>query len=214
MNHSIRLLLALPVIACLISSCKKDAPVTPATTTTVTPESPGVYFKSDPGDYWVYTYVDIDTNNVETAHGTDSVYVAPDTVINGNTYHTYRGTWYTIPRTWHWRDSSYCIVNESGHVLFTTQLFNQTIDSIGDSAVYYGLYKVPSVQAAITVPAGTYTTYDRLGEMHMLLTNYPWGTIRYTHSNYASHVGLVREQEFYSSSPGVIERQLVRYHVN
>lgn len=217
MNTTFRILLPAAIGACLLGSCKKETtnPASPTPMPTPVFESPSAYFKSDAGDYWIYAAVSIDTNGVETPFGgTDSIYVAPDTVINGNTYHTYRGTWYSAPQTIHWRDSSYCIVNEAGRKLFTTQLFDQPLDSTSYPGIYYAYYSVPSAAASITVPAGTFSSLDFLGETHMTTPNYPWAPVRYTHMNYVNSIGLVREQKFYSSSPGVIERRLVRYHVN
>jgi hypothetical protein len=217
MNTTLRISSAALLIVVLLGSCKKDQPPAPAAPTPSTAfESPGEYFKADAGDYWIYQSLSIDTNGVETIQGTDSVYVIPDTVINGNTFHRYRGSWFTNgPITWTWRDSSYCIVNEIGHKLFTTQLFDQPLDSSSYPAIYYAYYSVPSARASISVPSGSYTnSLDFLGESHMISPGYLWDPIRYTHNYYVKNIGLVCEHKFYSNSPGTLERRLLRYHVN
>jgi hypothetical protein len=44
---------------------------------------------------------------------------------------------------------------------------------------------------------------------------YPGGEVRYRNFRYAENIGLISETyEFYSSSPLLKEKRLVRYHLN
>lgn len=141
------------IIATLLAlvSCKKDKIETQAQFTT----------PKTAGSYWVYEWVQIDKNGVETPLSVrDSIYVYGDTTINYFDYTIYKGsTWPEGNYTSIQRDSSGYVVTLKGNILYSYHYFNDTLGkgSISQSWDYY-LKMYDNIQ--VTVPAGTYNSIE------------------------------------------------------
>ena len=126
-----RITAILTLTVLLVSSCKKEesaiceAPI----------EFP-TYLPLQVGNSWVYQDYKVDSLGNETLmQGSDSLYIASDTVINGNTYAVFKGRFspfYSAPDTnsilFMSRDSSGYLVDVSGEVMFTLQSFTDTLE--------------------------------------------------------------------------------------
>lgn len=206
------LILLICALSIGLLSCKKDDPAEPAPTPTPVPASPN-YYPMKVGNYWIYDTYLVDTNNVETYQGRDSIYVKADTVINGNTYHiidrTGNGPMHFS--TSFLRDSADCVVNSTGHIYFSPHLADTTSISNypGAGTVYY----IVDQGGSVTVPAGTFSTFDMKGHFYSQDPNYPYGIPRYSHEHYSAGTGMVKMMLFYVMSPSTLETRLVRYHI-
>jgi hypothetical protein len=193
------------------ASCKKDDPQ-PDPQPLPAPASSN-YSPMTTGSYWVYDNYNVDTNNTAVYWNTDSLYVTGDTVVNNKTYHLVKGTNYGSNfQTRMLRDSSGCILNEVGMVLFSATNFTDTLnvqEYPGIGTIYYKMAQGPSV----SVPAGIYATLDMKGDLYMDDPNYTYGIPRFAHNYYADNIGKVKSVNFYVYAPGTIETRLVRYHI-
>ncbi len=205
-------LIALFSIICLLASCRKDVLETPPAANPPAVNSANDYFKLTVGNYWVYDNVKIDTLNVETIlSSTDSAYVSADTVYRGNTYHELFDFYYTV-----WlRDSSGFMVDTTGKIYFTNQVFDLPLafNYFGGSLGYSESMTVSS-PVSVAVPAGTFNSYDWKTTAHCLQPSYPWAPIRYGHDYYSLGIGKVKQEYFYYSQPDRYERRLTHYHVH
>jgi len=204
------------VIAGLMAfaSCKKDEP-------TEIPETPQTsvmdYLPLTPGNYWVYEQHYYDSTGTEHNQpwGNDTVEVISDTTINNFTYHrlvdhNLFGT--SEPDTTHYRDSSDCIVNHKGSVLFRlTPGVVFTYYPSYDSTIYYIDYSLATQPSAITVPAGTYECLDYQGAIFSSLDGFSVpDTI---HKYYSKNVGIVKRTYLMLVAKNVIELDLISYHI-
>lgn len=174
------------------------------------------YYPMTVGSYWIYERTQIDTNGVETTtpDNNDSVYVSRDTLINGKTFAVFVGTiWWDPAQELYMRDSAGHVLSSSGTILDLTN-FSGILDFYHDSS---GMSDATTYMehppGPITVPAGTFSTVDRVCRIDILIPSYPWGTPRYLHDYYALGVGRVREISCYSSAPWYQSRRLLRYHI-
>ncbi len=198
------------ILAAAFSSCKKDIDEDCPEPTPTPVTTASNYFKLQVGNYWVYDQYTIDTNNVETLSGHDSAYVWGDTVINGNTYYKF----FDHYATWLVRDSAGFIIDNTGYVYFTNAIFNMPVsfDFYG-SNIGYSESMTLSQQVFVTVPAGTFTSYDWQTEVTLVDPAYPWAPVRYAHDYYAAGVGKVKDAYLFIGSPHRYERRLNHYHV-
>ncbi|HTL82447.1 MAG TPA: hypothetical protein VL651_12125 [Bacteroidia bacterium] len=195
------------------SSCKKEddetCPNANPPSTAITPANN--YWKLQVGNYWVYDQYKVDTNGVETLQTTtDSSYVSGDTVWHGNTYYELFDLYYTA-----WlRDSSGYIVDTTGEIHFTNQVFNIPVAfNYYGGNLGYNESMTMRTPVSVTVPAGTFTAYDWQIEAHFTQPTYPWPTVRYAHDYYSDGIGKVKQVFFYASQPDHYERRLNHYHV-
>lgn len=147
-------------------SCKKEQDPSP-----IVPESsqPTFSFQSQPGSYWVYLVYKIDTTGTETLLSyRDSVYVMNDSIINGQSYKHYRGTWLGNTGDLLMRDSSGFIVNPFGNILYNYIGYTDTVSSHNDGIfTSYGM--TASGTFSITTPAITSTCLDH--QIHFYQSN-------------------------------------------
>lgn len=135
----------------LLFSCKKEADVPVDQPDPVSQFSLG----ANPGSYWIFQIVDIDSSGTETliTSDADTVYRKNDTTINGNLYVQLDGDFF-FNNNYHlfMRDSSGFIVNEKGDILFA---INGSTDTTVSTFLYYNVFSFthPST-VTINVPAG------------------------------------------------------------
>jgi len=203
------------IIICFFAACKKEKQEDCTCPAPASPTSVN-YTKLAIGNYWVYNTYNVDTNNIATALNSnpDSIYINRDTVINAKTYFVVSGTWFGIARTQILRDSSNCLVDQNGHILFSSSLFNTVLYTKNNAPYDTARFSVSSVEQSIVVNAGTFTSYDYKGIVSMTPPYNNWGNTRYDHTYFSANIGLVKETAFFLSQPGTIERRLIRFHVN
>ncbi len=211
--------LLLPALLLLsVSSCKKEDDETPAPTPP-TPLDVSEFSQLDLGNYWVYERRQVDSLDVVQGAGVlvDSIFVAGDTVLNGQTYAMLRKasngvlTNYRVYR----RDSADCIIDDAHFIHFASNTFDQIVESTytGGLAGLQVDYSVSSTPVTMTTPAGTFTCYVVNGAMTSI-GNFPvldeWKAPR---NYWAAGVGRVRWSEYYSQGDLGFRYELVRYGV-
>ena len=163
------------MMALFIASCKKEGsnPV----------ENNGVqekvidYYPLTVGNYWIYKYYTSDsTLNFIDQNIIDSVYVENDSVCYGNVYAVVHSSYWesdyqvSIPTLV--RDSSDCIVSNSGSKLFT---INQTTSNLAayypldfpghHDSTFYMTWKMKNSDSICEVPAGQYMAKYVVGNL-------------------------------------------------
>jgi hypothetical protein len=210
----------------LLYSCKKEDKDN-------TTEQPAVnksaYLPMAAGNYWIYQWVDVDTNGNEfQADYYDSVVISQDTIIRGKTY--YKREFYTFYQnskypTDHqsdfYLDSSGYLVNIWGWILFSENNYTDTIFQrirkvpSDTNILCWVSYKMERVSGSITVPAGTFT--DLLNYRGTYKGNPPFWHNKnpeYDNKYYAKNVGVILSTLFYSgTSAYYVEKRLVRYRI-
>jgi hypothetical protein len=200
----------------LATACKKenDTIIPPSQNPPVTQSV--AYFPLDSGSYWVFEHVRVDTNGNETFLQTDSVRVMGDSVIAGNTYKIFRNWGFNFFSALY-RDSSNCIVNEKGDIVFAANLLGQPISFRRDSDNVQGLIleSIDSMQAVmrnVNVTAGNFSTLER-STFTTFYIPVSGGNPRRMLSNFAEGIGFVRQQYAFASQTSYVERRLLRYNI-
>ena len=204
-------LLILVAATLIFQSCKKDdEEQTP-------PDDPSysTFLPLKTGNYWIYEWFNIDTNNVATPMDkVDSIYVSKDTTIHNDVFYKLEGTFLGSGQFLQIvRDSLHYLVSHDGTILFSSEDFSNTLhiaDTVGN--LFYLSCKMEDQDFEINVPAGNFLTSDYRQTVHQLDSNYQWGD-RYLHNRYAEDIGRVLFSTFYFSSPNYMEARLVNYHV-
>lgn len=209
-------------LLCVFSCTKKKEDQDP---------SPAVnpYYQAFKGNYWIYDTYKIDTAaypSGEMLQGRDSVVVSGDTLINGKHYAVFSGTNSPFYSQWRVldiiRDSSGCIVNNYGDVIFSSA--NNSSDVLSTRFLLIPGQNEPDTfmifkwfmqgpPKVIQVPAGSFTVLKgvkrNIEVRDEITTDYD--------NCYAPGVGLVLSQSSwqYLMRLGIYyERRLVRYHVS
>ena len=200
--------------ALAVASCKKEK------SNEDTPSvSDGAYvMPSTIGSYWVYEWSQVDSSgNVTPMNITDMVQITGTVFMNGHTYVKYEGNMMGNPTSWIHRDSSDCIVNPEGTIIYSTQsgAFLMEYDF---SNIFHRLFKM-----------GNPTTFTYNGSQISVLDKQevvsnldgtpinPCGMTQTFHNYFASGIGEVRYETAYVSSLqgncGILQRNLVNYHI-
>jgi hypothetical protein len=200
-------LLFVSVLAMLFFSCSKQETQTPASNSSGYAISN--YSKLTVGNYWIYQIYNVDTLGNATPAGTDSCYIKNDSIVNRNTY----AVVYNYPLQTGislLRDSADFLIDQHGNIRFAYGYFNTVLYSNDTISYTYSIsYNVPSSQATVVVPLGTFACYDYKGTYTYITT----GKVRYAHNYYAFNIGLVELVTFYLDSPGTLQYRLARSHV-
>lgn len=206
-----------PFIICalFLLSCKKDkAPSTPTANTSI---------PTTVGSYWIYECNDRDVNGVITPMGiTDTIRIVGDTLIGGNTFITYEGTFYGYnPTRWYHRDSSGYVINQNSEIQYTTLNNYDTLFSNVESNVYtIDRIMFPTNGTTISVPAGNFNPVDY--QIHCRkLNQQPFsgcGTDVYiAHNYYVPSIGLIMSNTIFfnqlESTCNDRVRVLKEYHI-
>src|SRR6218665_521565 len=176
------------------------------------------------GNYWVYRPYTVWPDGTETNQVQyDSCYISKDTLIRGHTYFKMNRpkAIFTTDRVSFLRDSLHYIINSDGAILFSSEdfstVFEDTIVMYTPSdTLYHITRKMNDKDLVINVPAGQFKTSSMQSTYVMYKFKNPTANNpRYRHARYAKNMGLVLETDYlYSAVPYVIERRLVRYHLN
>lgn len=194
---------------------KKDAEtITP----TSTPESVLDYFPLKEGNYWVYKQSSFDSsgNVIPNTWGNDSIVVKNDTVINSNTYHKvldYNSLGNTSAYIHYYRDSSNCIVDNNGAIIFSINpgFIRKQVITAGLDTIVYINYSFVNQITSITVPMGTYNCIAIKGEIFRIEDNF--NITRLIHNYYCKNIGTIKMTRLFVTSLNRIELELLSYHV-
>lgn len=174
------------------------------------------YFPMTIGSYWIYEVLSIDTLGIEgpVTH-IDTVTIIGDTVINGNTFMVFDGSFMTNSN-WRnfYRDSSGYIVTNYGGTALTNQPTTDTLASSYIQSIGWQYKYMSPPPPAIATPVCTFTSL--LHTKTDLWTddpNYPWGSPRSDHGYFAEGVGNVLQIFYYYSSPSYLHRRLTEYYI-
>jgi len=212
------------------AACKKkknETAETPAPEETPAPVVYPDYSKLKAGNYWIYGRFQVNRDNsVTDLHQYDSSYVEKDTLIRNQVYYKLHKKDLLIGMNivLYLRDSLNYIVSSNGKIIFSSEDFTTVFDDfyivdMGNvpDTLYRVTAKMSDKDLIVTVPAGTFET----SSMQSTFTSPPSRSVpgvpnpRFLNMRYAKNKGLVVETEyFYAGSPIIIERRLIRYHVN
>jgi hypothetical protein len=145
-----------------------------------------------------------------------------DTVINGNTYHTFcNSNSITQTRNYYFlRDSGAYAVSPTGAIYFSYTDFTTVFKTFGYTNPPAGIPDTISVTEQMgfkdsisIMPCGTFTSMA-FREVYHFPPSYKFGPTREYDRFYAKNIGLLRETTaFYNLSPAIFEKRLVRYHL-
>lgn len=155
----------------------------------------------------------MDTNGVETTIAVDSSYISGDTIINGDTFSVFVGTFIDPNGVYCRRDSSGYIIDQYGIIHFSSTNFIDTLRTSSTPGYYDAFYKMMPVSTILT-PAGALVATDYIGIVNIAQPGYLWDNPRNTHCYYSDGIGLIRETFFFLSNPNYDGRKLVRYNIN
>lgn len=174
------------------------------------------------GNYWIYENYKIDSvGNESKMEQIDSVFIARDTLINGNSYFIFMGTNYPlsnkIKQIAILRDSLHYLVNHEGLILFSSENYSDTfvtrIQTSLEDTIYISYYKMTNHLIQFSVPAGTFEVINYQGEINYIHTIQGIDNPRYCDNYYAKGIGKVFSSNFFLFQAGHMEKRLVRYQV-
>lgn len=200
-------LILILVVVFTIQSCKDDD--TPPEIST-----PNAGLVTTQGSYWVYLWYNIDTAENETiGFNRDSIYIAGDTAIYGNTYTIYRGMDDGRQRTRFLRDSSGFIVSSDGNIEWnmnnTGEISSSTEDRFLLTTKITNLSQNIEVLGSNLAAVELTTTMCRIDGQPMT----PCEQCQTEKSYYVPRIGEVFEQTAYVGSCSKIEKRLVKYEI-
>ncbi len=181
------------------------------------------YLPLSVGNYWVYQYFKIDENGVETEMTQkDSVAIVKDTVISGKTFYIKEGNsilggdWKRLEIV---RDSAAHLINETGEVLFSESNFTDTlsfeVEVANTDTLYTQANKMETVDGNVVYPAGTFTNVLNNKGTVMVFLGIPESIAnpRIRNKYFAPGIGEISNTYFYISSPNIMVRKLISYHI-
>ena len=218
-------LIFLGVITLLFyNACKKDSST--AVTSDQEINKKDTYFPMKVGNYWVYEIFEVDTSGNETViNRPDSIYIAGDTIINGEKYFIFKGPvqWWgnNIDSAEYKRDSCRNIVDNYGIISLSNTNFSDTlysfyIQSFPGDTLFHIWYKMENIATPFYTKCGNFDVVDYRGTMVDYKNRYLKTQLkypRYIHHYYAKNIGLVMSTSFFALMPGHYEERLVRYNV-
>jgi len=211
------LLFGLCLSLLFIVSCNKKDATAPANTTPTT-LSVKDYYPLVTGDYWIYKQTQYDTSgNIMTQTWiNDSVLVKNDTVINSKTYHTvvnYNLMGATTPSFGYYRDSSDCIVNNHGKIIFSINTSGIIFkDILTPDTMGYVNYSYNGVSTSITVPMGIFSCVDLKGDVYRKVDNFSKSYL--IHNYTCKNIGPVKRMMIYINALYRINLELISYHLH
>ncbi len=191
-----------------------------------TPVAVTDYFPMEIGNYWVYEHYRIDMFGHSTKLPlTDSIVIAADTIINGNTYYVFEGTdFFKKGDNWSilgiYRDSSNYIINHKGEIKLSLANFSDTLHQAVleyDSKEYAEIiYKMTPANENIAVPAGKFKALNFRGTFIANKDFIPSGieNPRYLNNYYSKGIGLISKNYFYFTGEHNFEVKLSKYNIN
>lgn len=202
----------------LVAGCKKADNSSPATI--AYPD----YFPAMKGSYWVFENYRIDSGGTETKYSElDSLYAVGDTVINNKTYHVVQGN--RFPRMSDtsfrliFRDSLHYLVAPDGSLLFSSENFADTLQHSVQIMNMDTLLTISNIMndpgASFELPAGDFkNVLNARGNIEYFSLQPGWAEAKkFLNNYYAMDVGPIASNLFFLAAPFVIEKRLVRYHI-
>lgn len=214
------LVTALLPVAVFISCKKSDTELLPPPTPEN--ESQSFSWNHTPGSYYVYQWYKIDSLGNETPYSApDSNIVVGDTIINGNTYTTFKTDhiFFNYDEMY-WRDSSGYIVDQGGYIHFSHTAFNDTVHEI-EIANWFNIHHILGASMTeVSVPAGEFDVFHKRQAFEFLDGTAPVScTQSLGHDSYFdANTGIptIQQTSFaseYFSLCSYYERRLIEYYI-
>lgn len=200
----------LPILTILlfVQGCKEDD-CKPAAAT------PSIQLINSAGSYWIYDWYSIDKLGNEKYLQTDSIYIAGDSMINGNSYVFRKGRFLSGNMAGFLRDSIGFVVNEKGDILWNKNSIG--IFRASNESQINLEWSMTSLSSNITVPAGTFSTLERTTKAcynnGQPLT--PCDTCQEEQVYFSEGIGLVLDRTTYIGifDCSRLEGRLTKYHI-
>lgn len=133
-------ILTFTILSLVILSCKKDK-IEPQ------PNPSNSYTHvTTTGSYWAYEWYDVDSTGNETPSSVswkDTIRIVGDTVINGEVFQHYKGTYINQATEYYHRDSMGCVISPDGRIAYSylgiPKLLNMYNDGFMNQNAYLGL---------------------------------------------------------------------------
>lgn len=127
-------ILAFTILGLTVWSCKKEniAPLEIGS-----PDPGSSAHVTTAGSYWVYDWYQVDSVGNETwlSQWKDTIRITGDTTINGNVFQVYKGKHMGANTEYYTRDSSGCILNTDGSIIYSYTSDPMLLTAYGDG--YY-----------------------------------------------------------------------------
>jgi hypothetical protein len=168
------------------------------------------------GNFWIYDVYEVDSL------GNDSL-VGVDTLMITDSMEKQNRMWYLLyetngfgsatPYSRYICDSSGYLLYENGQIGFSTVNFSDTLRRLTDPGISLAVYRMLKEPEEVQVPAGTFRCLNYLASVKtdksLVFWKHPGRYCNY----YAPGVGKVKSTAFYISRPVILERRLVKYHL-
>jgi hypothetical protein len=215
-----KFLIPISILTVLILSCKKEQPLINDQANDVDDNIETTHsLPSVVGAYWVYDWYLIDSLDQSCFISlTDTVTITGDTLINGDNYVIYSGTYYGNSFTSFQRDSLGFIISPNGSIYYSLELYADTLFSGQNNLHYYFKNVNPNI-TSIQVPFGSYNVIQN--QLH-------WGNLDASpftacgdqefieFSYYDQYLGEIASQTAFLSEAQFLcqyrERRLVDYY--
>ncbi|MEZ4806277.1 MAG: hypothetical protein R2815_02225 [Flavobacteriales bacterium] len=211
-----RLFVVLAALSTLAACRQEDEEIAPLPPVPTQSLDVAAFSQLATGNYWVYQKYSVDSaDNVVSVLALDSIFIAGDSIVNGETYFVVHRN--TLSPIWTelWRDSAGFVITADHEVVFCADPLDQLIYTEVEGPVGVLLdYTVHSTPESITVPAGTYSTYKMQGEITSIGGFPEMADWRRPRSYWAEDVGRVRYYQFYAFNPVGDRYDLLRFDIS
>ena len=204
MRKALHLILCLLVSSFFITSCSSEELDTEAKFQEI--------INLEVGNYWVYEKVTITEDGEMRSPKLDSVVVVEKTILEGKEVFKLKGSLSlkNSEESFIYDSLNYLKSYPGGNVIFTTDaLFFEEIDN----DFLEGQIQIRPNKELVSVPAGTFNSYNFSAELEAKDPNYPHGTL-FSNKYFADNIGLIKTQDQYYSSGSKIEKRLLRFGKN
>lgn len=198
----------------LVSACKKEENDCPAPAPQSTSYDTDEFAQLNVGSYWVYKGVNIDPlTSLETPNGnSDSVYVAQDSVIAGNSYAWLKGTRFGGNWDRFVRVDGPRLIGPSGEVWMDVSALS---DTISVSPAGFPIDSVATVLASqlqgISTLLGPMASEHERDLVFFMATGFT--SPLHEREHYVRGVGIGMYSTFYAGSGVRVEMRLSNYHL-
>lgn len=206
--------LLLSLFIASIISCRKDAAIPEGVVYNGNVTSNNPMYPLKTGTFWVYDFYKIDTAGVESyLAGNDTVKIIKDSIVNGNKYAVFKGSYEGFSNNIFFRrDSSGYLVDEAGGIYCSFTNFTDTFyTNLGGPNWINIFIKMSHKDSIITVPAGTFVT-SMLDIIQYFPSTFPYGHPAHIGPFYSKGVGVIKYRT-HGPLPDYLESRLVNYYI-
>jgi hypothetical protein len=193
----------------MIIGCKKDDPIIKEDNPILSNQK--INFQPlTIGSWWVYEWNTVTNTGDVTFRNLDTLFIAGDTVINGQKFYNRKGKSMGSTVNQFLRDSSGYLVNHKGTILCSSHNFTDTLFTYNSGNVYE--YRMMAHKdTLITVPRGTFKSS---AYKYFFSASYQDTTIKSNcYDFYSANKGIVKRSHTYFPNGHKDIQELVNYNI-